>query len=59
MSKKEDKELRSKYNLLHKVFEQLLTEQFVLSELRDLWRVRAGLKRKTKYSKEQREKYEI
>lgn len=40
------KEIQIKYNLLHKVFEELLVDKIVLSELRDFWRVKAGLKRK-------------
>lgn len=54
--KKEQSQILAKYNQLHKVFEELLVNQFVLSEMRDLWRVRAGLKRKTKYDKEKLKK---
>lgn len=44
--KKDKSELQAKYNLLHKVFEEILIEKIVLSELRDFWRMKAGLKRK-------------
>lgn len=56
---KDKSELTAKYNLLHKVFEELLVSQFALSELRDFWRVKAGLKRKTNYSQEQKSKYGV
>ena len=46
MSSKDNSVLLAKYNLLHKTFEELLMDKFVLSELRDFWRVKAGLKRK-------------
>jgi hypothetical protein len=34
------------YNKLEKAFEELLVEQFAISELRDLWRKKAGIERK-------------
>lgn len=46
MNSKDNSVLLAKYNLLHKTFEELLVDKCVLSELRDFWRVKAGLKRK-------------
>lgn len=43
-----DKELLEKYKLLEKTFEEILIEKFAISELRNFWRVRAGLKPKNK-----------
>lgn len=37
--------LVKKYDRLDKTFEELLVEQFVLSELRDFWRLRARTKK--------------
>ena len=34
---------RLKFDELEKVFEELLVEQFAISELRDIWRKKAGL----------------
>lgn len=37
-------ELEKRYEKLKSVFEEILKDKFVISELRDFWRNRAGIK---------------